>query len=471
MLDCNPCAIAVDNKRKEIGHVGCGQGHMGRSGKGVWYCSSVCVCTGKAGGIGPNWMFDIDTLTMSMNYQPVSAGNQMDPVKEGDNNDEEKDLRDQEEALRKQFKQESKRLFGQGEVVNTNSTNRLNTVSSPVIVVSSSFTTVDLGRERAQRNEFKSMFGQDKDANGNRMFSPVSAIGSTYVNLGGSILVNVVTLHNVDLLTDPLMPDFEDTVDLQDTGIFSGAYDDLVQLWSLVKKRFSLTEPIDDKEKLLWKGMDIYMLVEKEYPLSRGILTQMLCAKLLVEGDSKICRELIRKIFMQQEVEALRAKAEAADQRAKALQASLEAAQMDIRDLIESRRIDRLEMAKLRSRAHDIKASFWEIERHLGLYTDRLVNHVKRQEDKVTEDASKKRKWEGDHDGSSNQQQNKGHKLIGGYAAKQQECKTKSTCYECGILGYYKSSYPKWKSQNQVNKHGKGKARGDSSIMTYNVNA
>nr|GEX33578.1 hypothetical protein [Tanacetum cinerariifolium] len=268
------------------------------------------------------------------NINAEQAGKKIDPVKECDNNDEEKDLRDQEEALRKQFKQESKRLFGQREVVNTNSTNRLNIVSSPVNVVSSSFTTVDPGRERAQRNEFKSMFGQDKDANGNRMFSPISVVGSTYVNLGGSIPVNVVTLHNVDLPTDPLMPDLEDTVDLQDTGIFSGAYDDLIQLWSL-----------------------------------------MLCAKLLVEGDSKICKELIRKIFMQ-EVEALRAKAEAADQRAKELQASPEAAQMDIIDLIESCRIDRLEMAKLRGRAHDIKASFWEIERHLGLYTDRLVGPI-----------------------------------------------------------------------------------------------
>nr|GEZ28345.1 hypothetical protein [Tanacetum cinerariifolium] len=26
--------------------------------------------------IGPKWLFDIDTLTMSMNYQPVVAGNQ-----------------------------------------------------------------------------------------------------------------------------------------------------------------------------------------------------------------------------------------------------------------------------------------------------------------------------------------------------------------------------------------------------------
>nr|GEU70465.1 ribonuclease H-like domain-containing protein [Tanacetum cinerariifolium] len=49
------------------------------------------------------------------------------------------------------------------------------------------------------------------------------------------------------------------------------------------------------------KRIDIYMLVEKEYPLSRGIFTQMLCPKLLVEEDSEMCRELIKKIFMQVE--------------------------------------------------------------------------------------------------------------------------------------------------------------------------
>ncbi|GKB08594.1 ribonuclease H-like domain-containing protein, partial [Tanacetum coccineum] len=194
----------------------------------------------------PNWMFDIDTLTMSMNYQPVFAGNQtndnaitkanivagqagkktvsglqyvllpfltsdsqgpksskdevaddagkkneaQDPSKEG----QEKDVRDQEEALRKQFGQEIKRL-------------------------------PDPGRERAQRNEFKSMFGQDKDTNGNstyRMFNPVNASGSSYENLGGSIPV----FPNDDFPTDLLMPDLEDTTDLQVTSIFSGAYDD-----------------------------------------------------------------------------------------------------------------------------------------------------------------------------------------------------------------------------------------------------
>nr|GEV00558.1 putative ribonuclease H-like domain-containing protein [Tanacetum cinerariifolium] len=215
-------------------------------------------------GTGPNWMFDIDTLTMintltmSMNYQPVFAENQTngnagtkanidarqagkktDPgpqyvllplstsnfqgpksledevaddskkkstkvprkkngvqntAKEGDKINQINDVRDQEEALRKQFEQEFQRLFGQGEAANTNSTNILNIVSSSVNAVSFSFTTVDPGRERAQRNELET-----------------------------------VTLPNDDLPTDPLMPDLEDTTNLHDTRIFSGAYDDEVK--------------------------------------------------------------------------------------------------------------------------------------------------------------------------------------------------------------------------------------------------
>ncbi|GKA91506.1 hypothetical protein Tco_0813376 [Tanacetum coccineum] len=91
--------------------------------------------------------------------------------------------------------------------------------------------------------------------------------------------------------------------------------DDLVMLWSLVKEKFNSTEPTYDKEREIWmlydscgvhhvsteKGIDIYMLVEKEYPLSRGTLTQMLVAKLLVEQDNEMSRELLRKIFMQAE--------------------------------------------------------------------------------------------------------------------------------------------------------------------------
>ncbi|GJV21006.1 ribonuclease H-like domain-containing protein [Tanacetum coccineum] len=121
---------------------------------------------------GPNWMFDIDTLTMSMNYQPVFARNQTNGPKSS--NDEVAD-----DAGKKNEAQDPVK---EGEATNTNSTNKVNTVSSSVNVVSSSFTTVESGRERTERNEFESVFGQDKDNGKNtyRMFTPVNAAGSSY---------------------------------------------------------------------------------------------------------------------------------------------------------------------------------------------------------------------------------------------------------------------------------------------------
>ncbi|GJR88587.1 reverse transcriptase domain-containing protein [Tanacetum coccineum] len=114
-----------------------------------------------------------------------------------------------------------------------------------------------------------------------------------------------------------------------------------------------------------------------------------------------------------------------------------------------------------------------------------LMNQVKRQEDKVEENASNKRKWEGDHVsphwpvyGKYGNCKRVGHQT--------RDCKTpvsrakrrpsvakqkaEGTCYECGELGHYKSDCPKWKSQNHVNKYWKGKARGNSSVVANNVN-
>ncbi|GJY51293.1 hypothetical protein Tco_0442140 [Tanacetum coccineum] len=85
--------------------------------------------------------------------------------------------------------------------------------------------------------------------------------------------------------------------------------DHLVKLWSLVQERFNSIDPIKDKEIELW--VELKRLFEsdvddelwksqkhKEYPLSRGVLTQMLAAKLLVEQNNEMSRELLRKIFM-----------------------------------------------------------------------------------------------------------------------------------------------------------------------------
>ncbi|GJY43553.1 arginine--tRNA ligase, chloroplastic/mitochondrial [Tanacetum coccineum] len=73
--------------------------------------------------------------------------------------------------------------------------------------------------------------------------------------------------------------------------------DDLVKLWDLVKERFSTTEPTYDKEKELLvelkrlfepdiRGHDIFMLVEKDYPLSKGVQMLMLANKLYFSAHS-----------------------------------------------------------------------------------------------------------------------------------------------------------------------------------------
>nr|GEZ41689.1 hypothetical protein [Tanacetum cinerariifolium] len=175
-------------------------------------------------GIGPNWMFDINSLTISMNYQPVFARNQANGnagtkanIDAGQakkktisefriqqkkmKNDQEKD----EEAPRKQFEQEIKRLFGQGGLLTL-------TALTDLILI----------------------------------FTPVNAVGSTYVYLSGSIHVNADTLPNVDLLTDPLMPDLEDTAD---TRIFSDAYDDEVEGAEADVKNLELTTVKRTKHK------------------------------------------------------------------------------------------------------------------------------------------------------------------------------------------------------------------------------
>nr|GEW68855.1 uncharacterized mitochondrial protein AtMg00810-like [Tanacetum cinerariifolium] len=116
--------------------------------------------------------------------------------------------------------------------------------------------------------------------------------------------------------------------------------EDLVALWNLVKEKFSSAVLNVDKEKALWvklkrlfkpdaddvrwklqryihapltwklytdcgvhhvsstKGHDIFMLIEKDYPLSNGIMIMMLSEKLQVEEDNEMARDLVMKIFM-----------------------------------------------------------------------------------------------------------------------------------------------------------------------------
>ncbi|GJT23494.1 putative ribonuclease H-like domain-containing protein [Tanacetum coccineum] len=171
-------------------------------------------------GSKPDWLFDIDLLTNSINYKPVTVGNQTnknagikdnvdavptqqyillpllydspqssedavaddagkktneEPANEGERNGQEKEggaSNKEDDQNVQDFRAELDNLLVQQKEGYANSTNRVSTVSPSVSAAGQSFDNAD------------------------------------------------------DLPTDPLMPDLEDTADLLNTGIFSGAYDD-----------------------------------------------------------------------------------------------------------------------------------------------------------------------------------------------------------------------------------------------------
>ncbi|GJY28394.1 ribonuclease H-like domain-containing protein [Tanacetum coccineum] len=172
-------------------------------------------------GSGPDWLFDIDLLTNSMNYEPVTAGNQTnknagnkdngtqqyillpllynspqssedavaddagkktneEPANEGERNGQEKEggaSNKEDDQNVQDFRAALDNLLVQQKKGYANSTNRDSTVSPSVSAAGQSFTNAD------------------------------------------------------DLPTDPLMPD------LEDTGIFSGAYDD-EDVGAMVKQKY-----------------------------------------------------------------------------------------------------------------------------------------------------------------------------------------------------------------------------------------
>nr|GFB17716.1 hypothetical protein [Tanacetum cinerariifolium] len=115
--------------------------------------------------------------------------------------------------------------------------------------------------------------------------------------------------------------------------------EDLNQLWRLVKETLSTRAPTSDKEMELWvelsrlyepdkedqlwthtqnymhalvdwklydscgvhhvaaKDKEIFMLVEKEYPLRKGLALVMICYKLQVENFSQMANDLVLKIY------------------------------------------------------------------------------------------------------------------------------------------------------------------------------
>ncbi|GJV33598.1 putative ribonuclease H-like domain-containing protein, partial [Tanacetum coccineum] len=83
-------------------------------------------------GIGPNWLFDLDYLTDSMNYHNVSSENQanLHAGQQESKQDTEKEANEEAEALRKNLDQETEILVTQGGAGKSSSTNIISTVST-----------------------------------------------------------------------------------------------------------------------------------------------------------------------------------------------------------------------------------------------------------------------------------------------------------------------------------------------------
>ncbi|GJR18884.1 retrovirus-related pol polyprotein from transposon TNT 1-94 [Tanacetum coccineum] len=156
-------------------------------------------------GQGPNWLFDIDSLTNSMNYQPVSAGNQTN---------------------KNAGPQETNGNTGLKKTVDAGQTEEENVSSQQYIIfllwssISSSYKSSD---DKAKD------YTVDDDAcrktvqePASETFSPVGpSSGASFVPFGGSFPIDVANLPH-----DPLIPELEDTAEIHNTGIFDNAYDD-----------------------------------------------------------------------------------------------------------------------------------------------------------------------------------------------------------------------------------------------------
>ncbi|GJZ99192.1 hypothetical protein Tco_0671743 [Tanacetum coccineum] len=147
-------------------------------------------------GSGPEWLFDIDTLTKSMNYKPVVAGNQSNGgvgTKACDN-EEKKDV----EALENEDSEvlnTEEPIVNQENDENVNSTNNINTVSSTVNTASIEDNVVDENivygcaddpnmpnLEEIVYSEDDEGVGAKADMNNLDTFMPISPIPTTRIH-------------------------------------------------------------------------------------------------------------------------------------------------------------------------------------------------------------------------------------------------------------------------------------------------
>ncbi|GJS52588.1 ribonuclease H-like domain-containing protein [Tanacetum coccineum] len=219
-------------------------------------------------GQGPNWLFDIDSLIISMNYQPVFAGNQTNKnagLQETNGNiglkktvdggqtkeenvstqqyivfllcssisssykssdDKAKDYTVDDDACSKTVQEPASEYDQALKNILDKMVDQEKEATEQLDAVRKEFEAQCDSQEKITRasstNSFNTVSTPVNTAGASKTFSLVGqSSGPSFVPFGRSFPIDVANLP-----CDPLMPEFEDIFEIQSTGIFGNAYDD-----------------------------------------------------------------------------------------------------------------------------------------------------------------------------------------------------------------------------------------------------
>ncbi|GKA24399.1 putative ribonuclease H-like domain-containing protein [Tanacetum coccineum] len=189
-------------------------------------------------GNGPDWLFDVDSLTISMNYVPVVAGNQTNGIAGTRDNivtgQAEKKTEPEQEYILIPFCTTDP-LISQGPK-DSEEDSRM----KPTEVDVNGASDKDGEDDQATRSEFERLLQQEKQTNSTNSFNtagtPVSAAGPSFTYNDPSSPVNAAEASNAfeDHLFERFspfknaftLPDVPNVFSIDDTRIFGNAYDD-----------------------------------------------------------------------------------------------------------------------------------------------------------------------------------------------------------------------------------------------------
>ncbi|GKD74424.1 putative ribonuclease H-like domain-containing protein [Tanacetum coccineum] len=177
-------------------------------------------------GSGPDWMFDLDFLTNTMNYIPISVENHVNVDADVAEKEEQHTLTKAEQAL----KDDLERMIAQEIVAKAidDATRQVFEEEKKRAAQATSINKLNIGRlSVSTSNSPLVSIANTPYASAASTPTGANTGGSSFIYLGGQIPIDASTLPNVDLPIDPNMPDLVDDSNVfPNDAIFSRAYDD-----------------------------------------------------------------------------------------------------------------------------------------------------------------------------------------------------------------------------------------------------